>query len=119
LGLKFLSKHEKPTSVIRRRALVFLFDLSGRLDQAMAVRRHGCPMVMVVAVMAEALHLFSRYGQSPFGVKWFVNHDAENLERRILAHACARSITKTVCVYRRARDERVSRCALPRLDGTV
>jgi hypothetical protein len=48
---------KKPTSVIRRRAWVFLFDLSGRLVQAMAVRRHGCPMMMVVAVMAEGLHL--------------------------------------------------------------
>src|ERR1700722_8643075 len=34
----------------------------------MAVRRHGCPMMMVVAVMAEALHLYPRYGKSPFGV---------------------------------------------------
>jgi hypothetical protein len=30
-------------------------------------------MMMVVAVMAEALHLHSRYGESPFGVKWFVS----------------------------------------------
>jgi F0F1-type ATP synthase membrane subunit c/vacuolar-type H+-ATPase subunit K len=37
---------------------VFLSDLSGRLLQAIAVRRHGLPMMMVVAVMAEALHLF-------------------------------------------------------------
>jgi hypothetical protein len=35
-----------------------LFDLSGRLVQAMAVRRHGGPMMMVVTVMAAALHLF-------------------------------------------------------------
>jgi len=34
------------------------FDLSGRLLQAMAVRRHGVPMMMVVTVMAVALHLF-------------------------------------------------------------
>jgi hypothetical protein len=27
------------------------------LNQAMAVRRHGCPMMMVMAVMAEILHL--------------------------------------------------------------
>jgi hypothetical protein len=33
-------------------------DLSGRLLQAMAVRRHGDPMMMVVTVMAGALHLF-------------------------------------------------------------
>jgi hypothetical protein len=33
-------------------------DLSGRLLQAMAVRRHGIPMMMVMTVMAVALHLF-------------------------------------------------------------
>jgi hypothetical protein len=49
---------KKPAGFSRRRAWVFLFDLSGRLLQAMAVRRHGYPMMMVVAVMAEALHLF-------------------------------------------------------------
>ena len=38
--------------------LCFFLDLSGRLVQAMAVRRHGGPMVMVVTVMAVALHLF-------------------------------------------------------------
>jgi hypothetical protein len=32
-------------------------DLSGRLLQAMAVRRHGSSMMMVVTVMAAALHL--------------------------------------------------------------
>jgi hypothetical protein len=49
---------KKPTSFSRRRACVFLLDLSGRLLQAMAVRRHGRLMMMVVAEMAEALHLF-------------------------------------------------------------
>jgi hypothetical protein len=33
------------------------FDLSGRLVQAMAVRRHGCPLMVVVTVMTAALHL--------------------------------------------------------------
>jgi hypothetical protein len=34
------------------------FDLSGRLVlQAMAVRRHGFSMMVVVTVMAAALHL--------------------------------------------------------------
>jgi predicted permease len=33
------------------------FDLSGRLIQAMAVRRHGCPLMMVMTVLAVALHL--------------------------------------------------------------
>jgi hypothetical protein len=34
------------------------FDLSDRLVQAIAVRRHGCSMMMVMTVMAAALHLF-------------------------------------------------------------
>ncbi len=50
---------KKPAGVGRRRAVVILFDLSGRLVQAMAVRRHGCSMMMVMAVMAEPVHLFS------------------------------------------------------------
>jgi hypothetical protein len=29
-------------------------------------------MMMVMTMMAEGLHLFSRYGQTPDGVKWFV-----------------------------------------------
>jgi hypothetical protein len=33
------------------------FDLSGRLVQAMAVRRHGYSMMVVMTVMAAALHL--------------------------------------------------------------
>jgi len=33
-------------------------DLSGRLLQAMAVRRHGGPVMMVVTVIAGGLHLF-------------------------------------------------------------
>jgi hypothetical protein len=32
-------------------------DLSGRLVQAMAVRRHGCLMMVVMTEMAAALHL--------------------------------------------------------------
>jgi hypothetical protein len=53
-------KHKKPAGVIRRRAWVLLLGLSGRLHQAMAVRRHGNPMMMVVTVMAVALHLLQR-----------------------------------------------------------
>ena len=53
---------KKPTSVFAGGLVYFLSDLSGRLLQAMAVRRHGCPMMMVVAVMAEALHLLPNYG---------------------------------------------------------
>jgi hypothetical protein len=33
-------------------------DLSGRLVQAMAVRRHVGPVMVVVTVIAVALHLF-------------------------------------------------------------
>jgi hypothetical protein len=36
------------------------FDLSGRLVQAIAVRRHGCAMMVVMAVMAAVLHLFRK-----------------------------------------------------------
>jgi len=36
------------------------FDLSGRLVQAMAVRRHGCPMMVVMTVMAAVVHLFKK-----------------------------------------------------------
>jgi hypothetical protein len=52
------SRVKKPTSMGRRRASTF-FDLSGRLHQAMTVRRHGGSMMMVVTVMAVALHLKS------------------------------------------------------------
>jgi hypothetical protein len=47
----------KAPRLLCRRALGF-FDLSGRLFQAMAVRRHGCHMMVVMTVMAAALHLF-------------------------------------------------------------
>jgi hypothetical protein len=33
-------------------------DLSGRLLQAVAVRRHGMSMMVVMAVMVTELHLF-------------------------------------------------------------
>jgi hypothetical protein len=36
------------------------FDLSGRLVQAIAVRRHGWSMMVVMTVMAAALHLFKK-----------------------------------------------------------
>jgi len=38
----------------------YLSDLDGRLVQAMAVRRRGDPMMVVMAGMAVALHLFSK-----------------------------------------------------------
>jgi hypothetical protein len=52
----FLSAQQKARQRWSPAGLVS-FDLSGRLLQAMAVRRHGCPMIMVVNVMAVALHL--------------------------------------------------------------
>ena len=55
---------KKPAGVFAG-GLVILFDLSGRLAQAIAVRRHGGPMMMVVAVMAEALHLLSKLQGKP------------------------------------------------------
>jgi hypothetical protein len=54
----FLCGREKARGLSRRRASSF-FDLSGRLHQAMAVRRHVGSMMMVVTVMAVALHLFA------------------------------------------------------------
>jgi hypothetical protein len=53
----FSWKREKARWLSRRRASNF-FDLSGRLLQAMAVRRHGVSMMMMVTVMAVALHLY-------------------------------------------------------------
>ena len=47
---------KKPAGLVAG-GLGCLFDLSGRLLQAMAVRRHGGPMMMVMTVMAVALHL--------------------------------------------------------------
>jgi hypothetical protein len=49
--------------------LRFLPDLSGRLAQAMAVRRHGGPMMMVVTVMAVEFHLIPSYGKGCGDVK--------------------------------------------------
>jgi hypothetical protein len=49
---------EKARRLGGRRAW-YLSDLDGRSVQAMAVRRHGDPM-MIVAGMAVALHLFSK-----------------------------------------------------------
>jgi hypothetical protein len=51
---------KKPTSVIRRRAWVFFSISLAELVQAIAVRRHGCPMMVVMTVMAEAMHLSFR-----------------------------------------------------------
>jgi hypothetical protein len=55
-GLDFCLNAKKPAGFGRRRASGF-FDLSGRLHQAIAIRRHGGSMMMVMTVMAAALHL--------------------------------------------------------------
>jgi hypothetical protein len=52
-----VSGHEKARWLGCRRACVSL-DLSGRLLQAMAVCRHLGPVMVVMTVMAVALHLF-------------------------------------------------------------
>jgi hypothetical protein len=59
-----LFEHEKARQLSRRRAW-HLPDLDGRLIQAMAVRRHGGPMMMVVTVMAVALHLLKKLRENP------------------------------------------------------
>jgi hypothetical protein len=50
---------KKPAQRGRRRASEFL-DLSGRLLQAITVRRHGGSMMMMVTDMAVALHLIKQ-----------------------------------------------------------
>jgi hypothetical protein len=55
---KVLFQHEKARQLHRRRAWVFLLISLAALLQAMAVRRHGCPMMVVKTVMAGALHLY-------------------------------------------------------------
>jgi hypothetical protein len=47
---------KKPAGLVAG-GLGYCLDLSGRLVQAMAVRRHGGPMMMVMTVMAATLHL--------------------------------------------------------------
>jgi hypothetical protein len=61
LGLVFCLNIKKPAGVGRRRARIASFDLSGRLLQAIAVRRHGYPMMVVMTVMAVDLHLLKKH----------------------------------------------------------
>jgi uncharacterized protein YndB with AHSA1/START domain len=76
-------------------------DLSGRLVQAMAIRRHGSSMMVVMTVVAEGLHYFSRYGQTPHGVKWFVAQETEargpmrtpDLSQRPFSFVCERAMS--------------------------
>jgi hypothetical protein len=53
---------KKPAQRGRRRASEFL-DLSGRLLQAITVRRHGSTMMVMVTEMAVALHLIQTIRQ--------------------------------------------------------
>jgi hypothetical protein len=57
LWLGISAEHEKARWRWSPAGLGVSFDLSGRLAQAMAVRRHGYSMMVVMAVMAEGLHL--------------------------------------------------------------
>jgi hypothetical protein len=59
-----LFEHKKARQLSRRRAW-YLSDLDGRLVQAIAVRRHGGPVMMMVTVMAEALHLLQKLRENP------------------------------------------------------
>jgi hypothetical protein len=68
IGCLFLRpRMKKPAQRGRRRASCF-FDLSGRLHQAITVRRHGVSMMMVVTVMAVALHLIQTIKETRRGV---------------------------------------------------
>jgi hypothetical protein len=61
---------KKPASVGRRRAFDFPISLAF-LSQAMQVRRHGSSM-MVMAVMAVALHLFQTLRANPGWCQMFL-----------------------------------------------
>jgi hypothetical protein len=52
------SGHEKNPLAWSPAGSCVSLDLSGRLLQAMAVRRHLGPVMVVMTVMAVALHLF-------------------------------------------------------------
>jgi hypothetical protein len=55
--IEFPGNAKKPAGLVRRRAWDSS-NLSGFSVQAMAVRRHGGSMMVVMTVMAAALHLF-------------------------------------------------------------
>jgi len=58
-GLNLGLGHKKPAGGVAGGLVCFFSDLSGRLHQAMKVRRHGLSMMMVT-VMAVDLHLVQR-----------------------------------------------------------
>jgi hypothetical protein len=58
--LEFGLKTKKPTSVIAGGLGISEISLAVLLDQAMAVRRHGVSMMVVMAVMVAGLHLSSK-----------------------------------------------------------
>jgi hypothetical protein len=58
--LVWICGNKKPACVGRRRAGVSFQISLADLVQAMAVRRHRGPMMMVVTVMAVDLHLFKK-----------------------------------------------------------
>jgi hypothetical protein len=53
--LNLAAKSKSPPALVP--AGFAFFDLSGRLVQAIAVRRHGSSMMVVMSVVAAALHL--------------------------------------------------------------
>jgi hypothetical protein len=55
-----LAEHEKAHQRQSPAGLDLSSDLSGRSVQAMAVRRHGCSMMMVMTMLANGLHRLLR-----------------------------------------------------------
>src|SRR5689334_11432848 len=70
--LEFEMENEKPAGEFAG-GLVGSFDLVGRLVQAIAVRRHGMSMMVVMAVMMADLHLFLTICEMALDVKPFRN----------------------------------------------
>jgi hypothetical protein len=60
--LDSLLQNQKARRLLRRRASNFFKISLAFLAQAIAVRRHIGPVMVMMTVMAVALHLFQRYG---------------------------------------------------------
>jgi hypothetical protein len=69
--LDFVRAAKSPPALVAG-GLVVSFDLSGRLDQAMAVRRHGFSMMVVMIVMAVAPHLIETLREDSLRCQMFV-----------------------------------------------